>query len=133
MISGKLRILAGTHVIPGLGKIKLQQLRADHVDEWLDQLAGNLVTTTPREIHSVLKRAIRQAQTRDMVLRDLAEPFTTPPPTGTGGRLSKALTRQQAEAVLKAARAYPSRPSPISSSTRAPASPQPCTGTSSGR
>ncbi|TDC85489.1 site-specific integrase [Nonomuraea deserti] len=97
----KLRILAETHVIPGLGKIKLQQLRADHVDEWLDRLAGELATTTLREIHSVLKRAIRQAQARDMVLRNVAELVTTP--KGTDGRPSKALTRHQAEAVLKAA------------------------------
>ncbi|MGV9376554.1 site-specific integrase [Nonomuraea sp. NPDC003707] len=97
----KLRILAETHVIPGLGKIKLQHLRADHVDEWLDQLASKLATTTLREIHSVLKRAIRQAQARDMVLRNVAALVTTP--TGTDGRPSKALTRQQAEAVLKAA------------------------------
>ncbi|MEV4020611.1 site-specific integrase [Nonomuraea angiospora] len=97
----KVRILAETHVIPGLGKIKLQHLRADHVDEWLDQLAGKLATTTLREIHSVLKRAIRQAQARDMVLRNVAELVTTP--TGTDGRPSKALTRQQAEAVLKSA------------------------------
>ncbi|MFI9843822.1 tyrosine recombinase XerC [Nonomuraea sp. NPDC051941] len=98
----KLRILAETHVIPGLGKIKLQQLRADHVDEWLDQLAGKLATTTLREIHGVLKRAIRQAQARDMVLRNVAELVTTP--KGTDGRPSKALNRQQAEAVLKAAK-----------------------------
>ncbi|MEV5500544.1 site-specific integrase [Nonomuraea fuscirosea] len=97
----KLRILAETHVIPKLGKIKLKQLRADHVDEWLDQLATALATTTLREIHGVLKRAIRQAQARDMVLRNVAELVTTP--TGTDGRPSKALTRQQAEAVLKAA------------------------------
>ncbi|MGW6496811.1 site-specific integrase [Nonomuraea angiospora] len=97
----KLRILAETHVIPGLGKIKLQHLRADHVDEWLDQHASRLATTTLREIHSVLKRAIRQAQARDMVLRNVAALVTTP--TGTDGRPSKALTRQQAEAVLKAA------------------------------
>ncbi|WP_084965815.1 tyrosine-type recombinase/integrase [Thermoactinospora rubra] len=96
----KLRILAETHIIPALGRIKLQQLRADHVDEWLDQLASKLATTL-REIHSALKRAIRQAQARDMVLRNVAELVTTA--KGTDGRPSKALTRHQAEAVLKAA------------------------------
>ncbi|MGI5286718.1 hypothetical protein ACQEVF_25730 [Nonomuraea polychroma] len=35
-------------------KIELQQLRADHVDEWLGQLAGKLAATTLREIHGVL-------------------------------------------------------------------------------
>ncbi|MGW7484403.1 tyrosine-type recombinase/integrase [Nonomuraea muscovyensis] len=97
----KLRIPAETHVIPKLGKIKLQQLRADHVDEWLDELSSDLATRTLRDVHSVLKRAIRQAQARDLVLRNVAELVTTP--TGTDGRPSKALTRQQAEAVLQAA------------------------------
>ncbi|MGI5284869.1 site-specific integrase [Nonomuraea polychroma] len=97
----KLRILADTHVIPALGKIKLKQLRADHVDEWLDQLSSELATRTLRDVHSVLKRAIRQAQARDMVVRNVAELVTTP--KGTEGRPSKALTRQQAEAVLTAA------------------------------
>jgi integrase len=72
------------------------------VDEWLDGLAGKLATTTLRETHGVLKRAIRQAQARDMVLRNVADLVTTP--KGTDGRPSKALTRQQAEAVLKAAK-----------------------------
>ncbi|MFG1963027.1 tyrosine recombinase XerC [Nonomuraea sp. NPDC049028] len=82
-------------------KTRTVPLRADHVDEWIDQLANTLATTTLREIHGVLKRAIRQAQARDMVLRNVAELVTTP--TGTDGRPSRALTRQEAEAVLKAA------------------------------
>ncbi|MFI7126073.1 hypothetical protein ACIBQ1_10300 [Nonomuraea sp. NPDC050153] len=73
--------LAETHVIPRLGKIKLQHVRADHVDEWLVQLSGKLATTTLREIHSAPKRAIRQAQARDMVLMNVAALVTTP--TGT--------------------------------------------------
>ncbi|MEV4179351.1 hypothetical protein [Nonomuraea sp. NPDC049709] len=97
----KLRILAETHVIPRLGKMKLQQLRADHVDEWLDELSSELATRTLRDVHSVLKRATRQAQARDLVLRNVAELVTTP--TGKDGRPSKALTRHQADAMLKAA------------------------------
>ncbi|GAB1819310.1 tyrosine-type recombinase/integrase [Herbidospora sp. RD11066] len=97
----KQRILAETHVISKLGKTKLQDLRADHVDEWLDELSSGLATRTLRDVHSVLKRAIRQAQVRDKVVRNVAELVTTP--TGKDGRPSKALTRQQAESVLKAA------------------------------
>ncbi|MGN9784950.1 hypothetical protein ACTMTF_26200 [Nonomuraea sp. ZG12] len=97
----KLRILAPTHVIPRLGKLKLQQLRADHVDEWLDELSSDLATRTLRDVHSVLKRATRQAQARDLVLRNVAELVTTP--TGKDGRPSKALARHQADAMLKAA------------------------------
>ncbi|GAA3237625.1 hypothetical protein [Nonomuraea helvata] len=70
------------------------------MDEWLDQLTGKPATTL-REIHSVPKRAIRQAQARDMALRNVAELVITP--KGTDGRPGKALTRQQAEAMLKAA------------------------------
>ncbi|MEU7746830.1 tyrosine-type recombinase/integrase [Nonomuraea sp. NPDC049158] len=97
----KLRILADKHVIPALGKIKLKLLSADHVDEWLDNLAADRATSTLREIHSILRRAIRQAQARDKILRNVAELVTTP--TGTDGRPSKALNREQAKAVLKAA------------------------------
>ncbi|MEO3889111.1 site-specific integrase [Nonomuraea sp. B5E05] len=100
----KQRILAETHVIPRLGKMKLQQLRADHVDEWLDTLSGDLATRTLRDVHSVLKRAIRQAQARDLVLRNVAELVTTP--TGKDGRPSKALTRHQADAMLQAAASF---------------------------
>ncbi|MEW9533131.1 tyrosine recombinase XerC [Microbispora sp. NPDC049125] len=48
-----------------------------------------------------LKRAIRQAQARDMVLRNVAELVTTP--KGKAGRPSKALTLAQAKALLTAA------------------------------
>jgi hypothetical protein len=117
----KLRILAETHVIPKLGEIKLQQLRADHVDERLDELSSDLSTRTLRDVHSVLKRAIRQAQARDLVLRNVAELVATP--TGTDGRPSKALTRQQAEAMLKRRRLDP-KPWGVASGDRARAQAQ---------
>jgi integrase len=50
-------------------------------------------------------RAIRQAQARDKVLRNVAELVTTP--KGKAGRPSKALTLAQAMAVLKSAKASP--------------------------
>ncbi len=97
----KLRSLAETHVIPGLGKEKLQRLRADQVEEWLDKLSHELATRSLAEVHAVLKRAIRHAQARDLVLRNVAELVVTP--KGRRGRPSRALAQQQAEAVLKAA------------------------------
>ncbi|GAA2699226.1 site-specific integrase [Nonomuraea recticatena] len=97
----KLRSLAETHVIPGLGKEKLQRLRADHVEEWLDKLSHELATRSLAEVHAVLKRAIRHAQARDLVLRNVAELVVTP--KGRRGRPSRALGQQQADAVLKAA------------------------------
>jgi integrase len=95
------RILAERHVIPLLGRAKLKDLRADQVDEWLDGLVDKLATDTLRKVHSVLKRSIRQAQARDLVLRNVAELVTTP--KGRVGRPSRALTFAQAAAVLKQA------------------------------
>lgn len=97
------RILAEKHLIPLIGKVKLNELRADHVDTWLDGLTGKLSTRTLRDVHAILKRAIRQAQARDMVMRNVAELVTTP--KGKAGRPSKALTADQAEAVLEHAKA----------------------------
>ncbi|GAA1011351.1 site-specific integrase [Acrocarpospora pleiomorpha] len=96
-----LAILAHKHVIPLIGKVKLKRLRADVVDDWLDGLTEELSTSTLQRIHSILKRAIRHAQARDMVLRNVAELVTTP--KGTDGRPSKALTFAQATAVMNAA------------------------------
>ncbi|HEU5156025.1 MAG TPA: tyrosine-type recombinase/integrase [Streptosporangiaceae bacterium] len=92
------RILATRHVIPLIGKKKLKDLRADDVDDWLDGLKGKLSTRTLQGVHAILKRSIRQAQARDLVLRNVAELVITP--KGRPGRPSKALTLAQAQAVL---------------------------------
>jgi integrase len=97
------RILADRHVIPLLGRAKLKDLRADDVDEWLDGLTDKLASDSLRKVHSILKRSIRQAQARDLVLRNVAELVTTP--KGRVGRPSNALTFAQAAAVLKHAEA----------------------------
>ncbi|HEU5031455.1 MAG TPA: tyrosine-type recombinase/integrase [Spirillospora sp.] len=96
------RSLARKHVIPLIGKPKLGDLRADDVDTWLDGLTGSLSTRTLRLVHAILKRAIRQAQARDMVTRNVAELVKTP--KGLAGRPSRALTLEQAQAVLEAAK-----------------------------
>ena len=72
------RILAEQHVMPLIGAIKLKELTADQVDEWLEGLTGKLATRSLQGVHSILKRAIRQAQARDKVLRNVAELVTTP-------------------------------------------------------
>ena len=100
-----LRGLAEQHVIPEIGAIKLGRLSADDVDEWLDGLTGKLSTRTLQTVHSILKRSIRQAQARDRVMRNVAELVTTP--KGRDGRPSRALTLDQAAAVLEAARTRP--------------------------
>ncbi|MWA02308.1 tyrosine-type recombinase/integrase [Actinomadura sp. LD22] len=96
------RSLARKHVIPLIGKPRLGDLKADDVDTWLDGLTDSLSTRTLRLVHAILKRAIRQAQARDMVTRNVAELVKTP--KGLAGRPSRALTLEQAQAVLAAAK-----------------------------
>ena len=97
------RILAEQHVIPLIGAIKLKKLTADDVDEWLDGLTQKLATRSLQGVHAILKRAIRQAQARDRVLRNVAELVTTP--KGKPGRPSRAMMLEQATAVLEHAKA----------------------------
>jgi len=98
------RILAEQHVIPLIGAAKLKELTADDVDEWLEGLTAKLASRTLTGVHSILKRSIRQAQARDKVLRNVAELVTTP--KGKPGRPSKAMTFDQAMAMLEAAKSY---------------------------
>jgi integrase len=96
------RILAETNLIPLIGAYKLKRLTADNVDDWLDGLTNKLSTRSLQAVHSILRRAIRQAQARDKVGRNVAELVTTP--KGKDGRPSKALTLEQANAVLEHAK-----------------------------
>jgi integrase len=97
------RILAEKHVIPLIGAVKLKELTADDVDEWLDGLTAKLATRSLAGVHAILKRSIRQAQARDKVLRNVAELVTTP--KGKPGRPSRAMTLDQAVAMLDSAQA----------------------------
>ncbi|MFC5745338.1 hypothetical protein [Actinomadura rugatobispora] len=62
------RILAEKHVIPLIGKTNLKDLSADDVDDWLDGLTEVLSTRSLQGVHSILKRAVRQAQARDEIV-----------------------------------------------------------------
>ena len=97
------RILAEQHVLPLIGATRLTELTADEVDDWLDGLTTKLATRSLQGVHAILKRAIRQAQARDRVLRNVAELVTTP--KGKPGRPSKAMTLEQATAMLEQAKA----------------------------
>ena len=97
------RILAEQHVLPLIGATKLTELTADDVDDWLDGLTAKLATRSLQGVHAILKRSIRQAQARNRVLRNVAELVTTP--KGETGRPSKAMTLEQATAMLEQAHA----------------------------
>ncbi len=102
------RSLADTNIIPQLGKAKLTKLTADDVDDWLDDRAKHLATSTLKRCLGLLRRAITHAQRRNKVLRNVADLVDVP--EGRAGRPSKALNLEQAKAIVAAAqkrRLYP--------------------------
>jgi integrase len=92
------KILARQHVIPDLGSRKLTELSAEDVDRWLADKARTLSTRTLRDIKSILRRAVTRAQARDKVKRNVVLLCETP--TGQIARPSKALSLDQAQALI---------------------------------
>lgn len=96
------RCLVDKHIVPDLGARKLVDLSADDVDRWISGKSKIMVTSTLRNLLSILRRAVTRAQARDRVKRNVV--LLCDCPVGKGkGRPSKALTLAQAEAVLSAA------------------------------
>jgi integrase len=107
----KLTIWANTHVIPDLGARRLGcsdrrlELSGDDVDRWLAEKAKTLSTSSLQTILSILRRSITRAQMRDKVKRNVA--LLCKAPKGQSGRPSKALTVEQAAAILDGAERTP--------------------------
>lgn len=99
------RILAHKHVIPALGARRLTELTAEDVDTWLADRAKTLSTDSLNRLLSILCSLIRRAQAREPVRRNVA--LVCEVPRGTGGRPSKSLSLDQAQALLAAAEATP--------------------------
>lgn len=90
------------HIIPALGKAKLKRLTADDVDDWLHDLRSTHSSSYINRLLGTLRRIIRFAESRNRVRRNVAA--LVKPPKGKAGRRSKALTLDQAKAILKASR-----------------------------
>jgi integrase len=88
-----------------IGRIKLRELNASHIRQALVTVAKTRSTATVSLIHNCLTRAIRHAEARDLVRRNVATLVDTP--KGQDGRPSKSLTLEQALAVIKTAKALP--------------------------
>jgi integrase len=86
-----------------LGSVKLTALTAGAVDKALVAIAANASTRTVQISHNVLVRAIRHAERHDLVSRNVATLVRAPRGKGDG-RPSKALTLDQAIAVIEAAK-----------------------------
>jgi integrase len=81
--------------------VMLNLSRTQIYELMLAEKARTLSTDTVHRLLSILRRSIRRAQGRDLVRRNVA--LLCEPPRGTGGRPSKSLTLDQANAVLAAA------------------------------
>jgi integrase len=92
------RSLADRQIIPQIGAVKLKELTADRLGAWLDERAGELSARSLRLIHQIVERAIRHAQARDKVRRNVASLVSVP--EGRAGRPSKAMTLAEAVQLL---------------------------------
>jgi integrase len=88
-------------VLASIGSIPLHALRTHDVWHALSELATSRSSATVSLAHNCLVRAIRHAESGDHVRRNVAA--LVKPPPGQGGRPSKAMTADQAAALLRAA------------------------------
>jgi integrase len=88
-------------VVERLGRASLRELTADDVWVALTALAESRSSATVAIAHNALTRAIRHAEARDLVRRNVSALIDTP--RGQAGRPSKALGIEQARALLEAA------------------------------
>lgn len=82
-----------------IGSIELRKLTAHYVRQALVQLAQDHSSRTVAMAHNALTRALRHAEANRHVVHNVAALVDTP--KGQSGRPSKALTAEQAAAVMK--------------------------------
>jgi integrase len=85
-----------------IGPRRLRELTADDVRQALMTMASRYSSAAVAMGHSALRRAIRHAEARDLVARNVAT-LVDDTPKGQAGRPSKSLSLEQASALLAAA------------------------------
>ena len=88
-------------VLAVVGRIPLRDLTVQDVRTALAKMAVTHSTPTLQKAHNCLTRALRHAEGRDLVRRNVSALVDTP--HGREGRPSQALTLEQAAALLEAA------------------------------
>ena len=90
------------HLRPTLGNVRLDRLNAMQVQAvYGSKLEGGLSPRTVEIVHATLHKALKQAVGWTLIPRNVAEAATPPRPVG---REIRALSREQARALLDAAR-----------------------------
>lgn len=99
---------ADGHIIPALGKHKAADLRPADIERfYASKLADGLSPTAVYRMHAVLRAAFRHAVKQGTVTRNPIDATTPPTPASTE---QKAMSNEQAEAILRVAeghRLYP--------------------------
>lgn len=89
------------HLKPALGAYRLRDLTADHVEAMLRERAeAKMSRSSMVRLHNVLNRALRAAERRGKVVRNVATLVDVP---DGPARLSRSLTVEQARLVLEGA------------------------------
>ncbi len=86
-------------ILRAIGSKKLRELTAADVRQALSRMAARYSSAAVTMGHNALTRAIRHAESRDLVGRNVATLVETP--KGQAGRPSKSLTLAQATALLR--------------------------------
>ncbi len=89
------------HILPALGKKKLRALKLEDVEGlYRSMTASGLSSATIRSVHSVLRRALKQAVIRGLVPRNVAEGASLP---RMGQKEVQTFTPEEVRGFLKAA------------------------------
>ncbi len=89
-------------IYPRIGDKTLRTFKVDDADKFFREIAPFLSQRSLVMIKSTLRRSIRRAQARDLIVRNVIELIDLP--SGRPGRPSRAMTEEQAAAVIKTAR-----------------------------
>ncbi len=93
------REVINTHLIPGLGRVKLDKLTPRDVQRFVTNLKGKVVPATVVKVHGVLRVSLSDAVRLDLVPRNVAK-AAKPPSLGRNER--RALTPAEAKNLLSA-------------------------------
>jgi integrase len=95
------------HVIPALGHVRLQQLTAEHLDRfYADRLQAGLASKTVRNLHTMLRKALKDAVRKNLVVRNVADAADPPPARSPGQAEMKTWTGEQVRSFLHEMQAH---------------------------
>jgi integrase len=95
------------HFVPALGALDLVALRPSHIQSLYTRMLGHLSARSVLRYHQILHAALRSAVRWQLLVRNPADAVEPPRP---GRREIRALTPEQARAVMTAADATPYGP-----------------------